>query len=88
MARHQFLAISCSLFVCVVSAAIVWNEGSSALAQTSKSKTKTGTSKKSTAETKELDARAEKNLENFLNADDLAAEARSSRHQRTYGETQ
>lgn len=67
MARHQFLAISCSMLVCVMSAAIVWNEGASAIAQTSKSKTKTGTSKKSTAETKELDARAEKNLENFLN---------------------
>ncbi len=69
MRRSQLLAMSCSLLVCVVSGVIVWNDDSAAVAQTSKAKTKTGigTSKKSTAESKELDARAEKNLENFLN---------------------
>ena len=56
------------MLVCGLSAALVWNGGSRAAAQTSsKSKPKTGVSKaKSAAEAKELDARAEKNLENFL----------------------
>ena len=67
MRRNLLLVMSCSLLVCAVSAVLVWNDGSAAVAQTSKAKTKTGTGKKSTAETKELDARAEKNLENFLN---------------------
>ncbi len=67
MRRSRLVAMCCSLLVCVVSGVLVWTDGSLAVAQTSKTKTKTGTTKKSTAESKELDARAEKNLENFLN---------------------
>ena len=67
MRRNQLLAICCSIVVCVATGLLIGTDGSTVVAQTSKSKTKTGTSKKSTAETKELDARAEKNLENFLN---------------------
>ncbi|HLQ43194.1 MAG TPA: hypothetical protein VK137_00580, partial [Planctomycetaceae bacterium] len=69
MRRNQWIVMSCSMLVCAVSAVIVWHEGSRAMAQTSssKSKLKTGTSKpKSTAESKELDSRAEKNLESFV----------------------
>ena len=69
MRRNQWIVMSCSMLVCAVSAVIVWHEGSRAVAQTSssKSKLKTGISKpKSTAETKDLDSRAEKNLESFV----------------------
>ncbi len=64
----QCLAVAGSLLVLGLSAALVWNDGSRAAAQTTgKSKLKSGTSKaKSAAEAKELDARAVKNLENFL----------------------
>ena len=74
MRHSQLLVMSCSLLVCVVSAVIVWNDGSTVVAQTSKTKSKTGVGKKSTAESKELDARAEKNLEHFLNESAKLAE--------------
>jgi hypothetical protein len=67
MRRSQFMAMFGLLSVCVVSGVMVWDDGSSAVAQTSKAKTKPGVSKKSSAESKELDVRAEKNLDNFLN---------------------
>lgn len=74
MRRSQLFVMSCSMLVCVLSAVIVWNDGSTAVAQASKVKTKIGTSKKSTVESKELDSRAKENMENFLNESAKLAE--------------
>lgn len=62
MKHSHWLVMSASLLVVVACGAIVWTEGSQALAQTgtSKAKTKIGTSKTKTADSKELDLRAEK----------------------------
>lgn len=67
MQRSQWFVVSASLLVAAVCGTIVWSDGSRAVAQTgaSKSKVKTGTTKKS-GDAKELDSRAEKNLEGFI----------------------
>ncbi len=68
MKHSHWLVMSASLFVVVVCGAIVWSDASRAIAQTgaSKMKTKIGTSKSKVSDSKELDSRAEKNLEAFL----------------------
>ncbi|MBC7819423.1 MAG: hypothetical protein IAG10_21265 [Planctomycetaceae bacterium] len=68
MKRSQLLVVSASMLVVAVCGAIVWSDASRAVAQTgtSKSKIKTGTSKTKTGDSKELDSRAEKNLEGFI----------------------
>lgn len=68
MKHGPWLVMSASLSVVVACGAIVWSEGSRAIAQTgaNKAKTKIGTSKTKSADSKELDARAEKNLEAFV----------------------
>ncbi len=68
MKHSHWLVMSASLLVVVACGAIVRSEGSRAIAQTgtSKAKTKIGTSKTKSADSKELDARAEKNLEAFV----------------------
>ena len=67
MKRSQWFVVSASLLVVSVCGAIVWSDGSRAVAQTgtSKLKPKTGTTKKS-GDAKDLDSRAEKNLEGFI----------------------
>jgi hypothetical protein len=69
MRRIQLLVMSLSLVVCAVCGVVIVFDGSHAVAQTgsSKSKLKTPTTKSKVAgDAKELDARAEKNLEGFL----------------------
>lgn len=68
MQRSQWFVVSASLVIVAVCGAIVWSDGSRAVAQTgtSKLKPKTGSTKKS-VDSKELDSRAEKNLEGFIN---------------------
>ena len=68
MKHGHWLVMSASLSVVVVCGAIVWSEGSRAVAQTgtSKAKTKIGTSKSKVGDSKELDLRAEKTLEAFV----------------------
>ncbi len=69
MRRSQLLVMSLSLVVCAVCGVVIVSDGSRALAQTSssKSKLKTPTTKSKVAgDSKDLDARAEKNLEGFL----------------------
>lgn len=68
MKHSHWLVMSASLLVVVACGAIVWSEGSRALAQTgtSKAKTKIGTSKTKAADSKELDLRAEKTLDAFV----------------------
>lgn len=68
MKHCHWLMMSASLVVVVICCAIVWSESSKAVAQTSASKTKTkiGTSKTKSGDTKELDVRAEKHLEAFV----------------------
>lgn len=67
MQRNQWFVVSVSVLVVVVCGAIVWSDASRAVAQTgtSKLKPKVGTTKKS-GDAKELDSRAEKNLEGFI----------------------
>ncbi len=67
MQRNQWFLVSVSVLVVVVCGAIVWSDGSRAVAQTgtSKLKPKTGSTKKS-GDAKDLDSRAEKNLEGFI----------------------
>ena len=67
MQRSQWFVVSASLLVVAVCGAIVWSDASRAVAQTgtSKLKPKTGTTKKS-GDAKDLDSRAEKNLEGFI----------------------
>lgn len=73
MKHSHWFVMSASLLVVIACGVIVWSEGSHAIAQTgaSKAKTKVGTSKTKTGDSKELDARAEKNLEAFV-ADTVA----------------
>lgn len=70
MQRNHWLVMSASLMVLMVCGAIVWSDASRAVAQTGTSKTKlktgTGTSKTKAGDSKELDSRAEKNLEIFI----------------------
>lgn len=68
MKRSQWFVVSASLLVVAACGAIVWSDASQAVAQTgtSKSKVKTGTSKTKPESSKELDTRAEKNLEIFI----------------------
>lgn len=70
MQRNHWFVMSASLMVLVVCGAIVWSDASRAVAQTGASKTKlktgTGTSKTKAGDSKELDSRAEKNLESFI----------------------
>src|SRR5262245_38342285 len=69
MDHSQLLLMSLSLVVCAATGVIIISEGSRAVAQTSsgKSKLKSPTTKSKVAgDAKELDARAEKNLEGFL----------------------
>lgn len=68
MKHGHWLVMSASLLVVVACGAIVWTEGSRAIAQTgtSKAKPKIGTSKTKSADSKELDLRAEKTLEAFV----------------------
>lgn len=68
MKHSHWLVMSASLLVVVACGAIVWSDGSRAIAQTgtSKAKTKIGTSKTKPGDSKELDLRAEKTLEAFV----------------------
>jgi hypothetical protein len=68
MQRSQWFVVSASVIVVAVCGAIVWSDASRAVAQTGigKSKTKIGTGKAKTGDGKELDSRAEKNLESFV----------------------
>ncbi len=68
MKRSQLLVVSASLLVVAVCGAIVWSDASRAIAQTatSKSKLKPAIGKAKTGDAKDLDARAEKNLEGFI----------------------
>ena len=67
MQRSQWFVVSASVLVVAVCGAIVWSDASRAVAQTgtSKLKPKVGTTKKS-GDAKDLDSRAEKNLEGFI----------------------
>lgn len=69
MQRSQWFVMSASLLVVAVCGAIVWSDGSRAIAQTgaSKLKPKTATGKTKSADTKDLDSRAEKTLDGFIN---------------------
>ncbi len=69
MRRRQLLVMSLSFVACAVCGVVIVSDGSRAVAQTSssKSKLKTPTTKSKVAgDAKDLDARAEKNLEGFL----------------------
>ncbi len=68
MKHSLWLVMSASLLVVVAGGAIIWSDASRAVAQTgaSKTKTKIGTSKSKVSDSKELDTRAEKNLEAFV----------------------
>ncbi|MFM9966460.1 MAG: hypothetical protein ACKV2Q_35230 [Planctomycetaceae bacterium] len=70
MQRNQWLVMFASVLVAMVCGAIVWSDASRAVAQTGASKTKpktgTGTGKTKAGDSKELDSRAEKNLEIFI----------------------
>lgn len=68
MKQSHWVVVSASLLAMAVCGTLVWSDGSQAVAQTgaSKTKSKIGTSKSKAADSKELDARAEKNLESFL----------------------
>ena len=72
MKHSHWLLMCASLLVVSACGAVIWSDSSHAIAQTgaSKLKPKTGTSKTKTGDTKELDSRAEKNLEAFV-ADSL-----------------
>lgn len=68
MKQSHWVVLSASLLVVAVCGVVVWSDGSRAVAQTgaSKAKSKIGTSKSKVADSKELDARAEKTLESFV----------------------
>lgn len=68
MKYSAWFVMSASLLVVAVCGAIVWSDSSRAIAQTgaSKTKSKVGATKSKTADSKELDARAEKTLEAFV----------------------
>lgn len=68
MKRSTWFVILASLLVMAVCGVMVWSGTSRAVAQTStsKAKPKIGTSKTKSADSKELDSRAEKNLEGFV----------------------
>ena len=71
MRQGQLIVMSCAFVIAVACVLIAISDGPNAVAQTSsssKSKLKSGTSKaKSAAETKELEVRAEKNMDLFIN---------------------
>ncbi len=68
MKSSHWLVMSASLFLMVVCGILVWSDSSQAVAQTgaSKTKSKVGTSKSKSGDSKELDSRAEKVLEGFV----------------------
>ena len=68
MKNGHWLVMLGSLFVMATCGSFVWMDGSRVLAQTgaSKAKSKIGTSKTKTGDSKELDIRAEKMLEGFV----------------------
>jgi len=68
MKHGHWWLMSASLLVVVACGAVVWLDAERAIAQTGSSKTKpkVGTSKSKVSDSKELDTRAEKNLESFV----------------------
>ena len=68
MKSSHWLVMSASLLVMAACGVVVWSDASRAVAQTgtSKSKPKVGSSKSKSADSKELDSRAEKVFEGFV----------------------
>ena len=68
MKHSHWLLMSALLLVVAICGALVWLDGSRAIAQTgaAKTKAKVGTGKTKSADSKELDSRAEKNFDGFI----------------------